>query len=57
MKRVMIVVAIVAALFLCFSQVQVLAADINLAKKSTLGPSSSEVSSGWGLNPVICPSR
>jgi polar amino acid transport system substrate-binding protein len=32
----MIVVAIVAALFLCFSQVQVLAADINLAKKSTL---------------------
>ncbi|MFA9614907.1 MAG: transporter substrate-binding domain-containing protein, partial [Deltaproteobacteria bacterium] len=32
----MIVVAIVAALFLCFSQVQVMAADINLAKKSTL---------------------
>ena len=36
MKRVMIVVAIVAALFLCFSQAQVLAADIGLAKKSTL---------------------
>jgi len=36
MKRFMIIVAIFAALFLCFSQVQVLAADINLAKKSTL---------------------
>ncbi len=36
MKRVMITVAIVAALLLCFSQVQVLAADIGLAKKSTL---------------------
>ncbi len=36
MKRVMIIAAIVAALFLCFSQVQVLAADIGLAKKSTL---------------------
>ena len=36
MKRFMITVAIFAALFLCFSQVQVLAADIGLAKKSTL---------------------
>jgi polar amino acid transport system substrate-binding protein len=36
MKRFMTIVAIFAALFLCFSQVQVLAADIDLAKKSTL---------------------
>jgi polar amino acid transport system substrate-binding protein len=36
MKRFMIVVAIFAVFFLCFSQVQVLAADIDLAKKSTL---------------------
>ena len=36
MKRFAVVLAIVAALLLCFSQVQVLAADIGLAKKSTL---------------------
>ena len=36
MKRFMTIVAIFAALFLCFSQVQALAADIGLAQKSTL---------------------
>ena len=36
MKRLTVILAIVAALLLCFSQAQVLAADIGLAKKSTL---------------------